>query len=110
MFWGASTKPTSAPASRYDDQIGVPPGIDGGADLADHLVEGDDLLALVMPAFLGGDLVLDVECGDPRLLVLADRADHVDRVAVAGVGIGDDRDGDRLDRQSDKPDIFRHGE
>ena len=48
--------------------------------------------------------------GDPRLLVLADRADHVDRVAVAGIGIGDDRDADRLDRQPDKADILRQGE
>jgi hypothetical protein len=79
-------------------------------DLPDHLAEADDLLALVMAAFLGADLVLDVECGDPRLLVLAHRADHVDRVAIAGVGIGDDRDRDRLDRQPDKADILRQGE
>src|SRR5207248_9332672 len=92
-----------------DDQIGVLPGIGGGADLADHLAEADDLLALVMPAFFGRELVLDVERGDPRLLVFADRADHVDCVAVAGIGIGDDRDADRLDRQPDKADILRQG-
>ena len=63
-----------------------------------------------MPAFFGRDLVLDVERGDPRLLVFADRADHVDCVAVAGIGIGDDRDADRLDRQPDKADILGQGQ
>ena len=89
-----------------DDEVLILPGVDGGVDLADHLGEADDLLALVMAAFLGRDLVLDMESGDPRFFVFADRADHVDRVAIAGVGIGNDRDADRLDRQADKSDVL----
>ena len=63
-----------------------------------------------MAAFLRAAPGPRCERGDPRLLVFADRADHVDRIAVAGVGIGDDRDADRLDRQPDKADILRKGE
>src|SRR5215470_16620270 len=93
-----------------DDQLGIAPGVDRGADLADHLAEAHHLFALVMAAFLGRDLILDVERCDPRFLVLADRADDVDRIAVAGIGIGDDRDADRLYRQPDEANVLRHGE
>ena len=63
-----------------------------------------------MAAFLGRDLVLDVEPGDPGFLVFAHRADHVDRVAVAGIGVGDDRDADRLDREADEMHVLDHGQ
>ena len=53
---------------------------------------GNDELALHVPALLRGHLVLDVDPGDPGRLVGADGADHVQRVAVAGVGVGDHRD------------------
>ena len=59
-----------------------------------------------MAAFLGRNLVFEVKAGDPRLLVFAHRADHVERVAVAGIGVGDDRDPDRLDRHPDKANIL----
>ena len=84
------------------------PGIDRRLDLADHLGARDDLLPLVMAAFLRRDLVLDMKPGDPGFLVLAHGADDIDRVAVAGIGVGDDRDRYRLDRQPDKADIFDH--
>ena len=96
--------------ARDDDEIGVLAGVDRGVDLADHLGEADHLLALVMAAFLGRDLVFDVKGGDPRFLVLADRADDVDRVAVAGIGVGDDRDFDRFDRHADKADVLGEGQ
>jgi hypothetical protein len=93
-----------------DDEVGIPPGVDRRMDLADHLGGADDLLSLVMAAFLRAHLILDVECRDPGFLVFADSADHVDRIAIAGIGIGDDRDADRLDRQSDKANILGQGQ
>jgi hypothetical protein len=47
-------------------------------------------------AALRDRLIFDVERGDPGGGVLADRADHVERVAVAVVGVRDDRHGNRL--------------
>ena len=89
-----------------DHHQGIPPGIDGGLDLADHLSPRDHLLAVVMPAFLGADLVFEVEGGDPGLFIFAHRADHVERVAIAGIGVGDDRDLDRLDGAADEAHIL----
>lgn len=43
-----------------------------------------------MAALLGHDLVLELNDGDAGLLILADGALHVDSVAEAGVGVGDD--------------------
>ena len=93
-----------------DHHVGVAAGVDRGLDLADHLGFGDDLLAFVMAAFLGRDLVLDVEPSDPRLLVFAHGADDVDRVAVAGIGVGDDRDADRLHGEADEVHVLDHGQ
>jgi hypothetical protein len=47
-----------------------------------------------VPALLGHHLVLELDAGDPGLLVELHGADDVERVAVAGVGVGDDRDVD----------------
>src|SRR5262245_20104386 len=49
-----------------------------------------------MPAFLWHHLVLEMDRGYAGGLVLARGADHVDRVAVPGVGVGHYRDIDRL--------------
>ena len=68
--------------------------LDGGPQLADHLVGADQQLAAHVPALLGHDLVLELDPGDAGLLVELHGADDVDRVAVAGVGVGDDRDVD----------------
>ena len=65
-------------------------GINGGLDLADHLFHGNDLTAGHVAALLGHDLVLELNDGDAGLLILADGALHVDGVAEAGVGVGDD--------------------
>ena len=53
-----------------------------------HLGAGDDLLILHMAALFGHDLIFDVNGGDASALVLLHGADHVERIAVAGVGIG----------------------
>src|SRR5439155_23149697 len=74
-----------------DDEIVRPAGGDGGADLRLHLRRRDDLLALHVTALLRGDLILDVDGGHAGALVLLHGADHVDRVAVAGIGVGDHR-------------------
>ena len=72
-------------------EVGVLPGINGGAYFLDHLVKGNNLLALHMAAFLGPELVLDVNGGHSCSLILADRATHIDRVAIACIGISDER-------------------
>ena len=74
----------------------VIPRLDRGPDLRRHLRRRYDELALHVAALLGGHLVLDVDPGDPGRLVGADGADHVQRVAVAGVGVGDHRDVDAV--------------
>jgi hypothetical protein len=48
-----------------------------------------------MAAFLREFLVLDVDAGDPDGLVFAHGPHDVELVAVAGIGVGDDRQGDR---------------
>jgi hypothetical protein len=72
------------------------PGLHGGADLLDHLARLDNLLALHVAALLGRYLILYVNRRDPGCFVLPDGADHVYRVAVAVVGVGDERYLDRL--------------
>ena len=73
-----------------DHEVGRLPGRDRGADLREHLVGRDDLLALHVPAPLGRHLVLDVQRRHAGLLVLLHGPHDVDRVAEAGVGVGDD--------------------
>src|SRR5260370_41231903 len=75
-----------------DDEAGLRAGLHRRADLLDHLLGRDDQLALQVAALLRGHLVLDVDPGDPGRLVGADGAEHVQRLAVTGVRVGDDRD------------------
>ena len=72
-----------------EQQVRVAPGGDRGLDLAHHLLDADHRLAAHVPAPLGRHLVLEVQPGDPGLLVGRHGAQHVDRVAVAGVRVGD---------------------
>ena len=65
------------------------------AVLADRLLERDDLPARHVAAALGNGLVLEVDARDARLDVFAHRADHVDGVAVAVVGVRDHGHGRR---------------
>ena len=78
---------------------------DRGGHLGRHLAGADELLALHVPALLGHDLVLEMDGGDAGRLVLVDRADHVERIAVSRVGVRDHRDPDRL---CDPPRVVNH--
>src|ERR1700722_14150549 len=68
-----------------DHEVGLGAGLHRRADLLDHLLGRDDQLALHVAALLRGHLILDVNPGGPGRLVGAHGADHVQRVAVAGV-------------------------
>ena len=73
------------------DEIRIAPRVAGGLDLGHHLGGRDHALAGEMAAALGPRLVFDVHAGDAGFLVIADGAPRVDRIAVAGIGIGDHR-------------------
>jgi predicted NUDIX family NTP pyrophosphohydrolase len=88
-----------------DHEVRILPRLDRGAHLADHLVGVDDRLAAHVSALLRQHLVLQVDAGHSRLLVQRDGAQHVDRVAVAGVGVGDHRD---VDRRRHPPRVVDH--
>ena len=79
---------------KFHHQVGIGPVLHGGADLVRELLGVDDLLARDVPALLRRHLVLEVEPRDAGLLVLPHRAHDVERVAVARVGVGDERDAD----------------
>jgi hypothetical protein len=65
----------------------------------------DDLLAARVSAALRRELVLDHRAREAGLRVAGDRAAHVHRVAVAGVGVADHRD---RDRRADVPALIEH--
>ena len=88
-----------------DDGIGVLPCRDRSPYLGHRLGSRDDLLVLHVPALLRSHLVLEVEAGDPRLLVELDGADDVYGVAVAGVHVRNQWDGDG---RGDAPDVLDH--
>ena len=87
--------------ARDDDHVRIAPRVHRRLDLADHLRLAHQLLALVVAALLGRDLVFEMEGGDAGLLVLPHAADHVERVAVAGVHVGDHRDVQGVHRARD---------
>jgi stage V sporulation protein SpoVS len=62
------------------------------ADFLHHLLGGNYILAGKVTAFLRKRLVLDLDAGGAGALQGANRAHDIDRVAIAGVGIDDDRD------------------
>ena len=84
--------------------------LDRGADLGDELGARDHLLAIEVAAALGRHLVLDVDRRHAARLVFAHGARHVELVAVAGVGIGDQRDADRARHDRRVVDHLAHGE
>ncbi len=73
-------------------KVGIAPRLGGGADLLDALLGRDHFLAGKVPAALGPDLVLDHQPGDAGALEALHREIDVDRVAVAGVAVGLERD------------------
>ena len=64
---------------------------DGRAHLDHHLRCRDHLLPLHVPAALGRDLILDLDCVGAGRLELARRQPDARLGAVAGVGVDDDR-------------------
>src|SRR3990172_2327223 len=73
-------------------QVGAAAGVGGGAQLGRLLLGRDDPLALEVAALLGPLLVLQDDARDAERHALAHRAHDVERVAVASVHIGDERD------------------
>src|SRR3989475_302337 len=84
--------------ARHDEEVAAPARVHRGPDLLHVLLDRDDPLALHMAAALGPDLILQEHAGCTGVDQLVHRADHVQRVAVAGVGVDNDRD---LDRAAD---------
>src|SRR5437660_672766 len=80
---------------RDDEEVRVRARLDRGADLSLELGERNDLVTREMSAALRRHLVLEVERRHPRALVQRHRPPHRERVAVAGVGVGDEGDPDR---------------
>ena len=71
------------------------PRIDGGLDLAGHLGGRDEALVVQMAAALREALVLELDRARAGALEEPHRALDVERIAVAGVGIDDERRGVR---------------
>src|SRR5438270_1373618 len=74
-----------------DHKIRVLPGVNGGADFLDHFIHRDDLLSLHVPAFLGPNLVFNMQAGNACTLVLMNGTSHVDWVAIASISVRDER-------------------
>jgi hypothetical protein len=79
--------------ARNDQEIRIEARGDGGSDLLDALFGRDHRLASEMAATLGPDLILDHDAGDAGALETADGEVSVDRIAVAGIGVGGKRYG-----------------
>ena len=56
-----------------------------------HFRGGDDLLIVHVPAFLRRDLVFYVNGCNSGELVVLHRADHVQRITIAGIRVSNDR-------------------
>ena len=80
--------------------------VDRGSQLGQPVLTRHDLLARHVPAPLRPHLVLEEDAGGAGVLVELDRADGVERVAVAGVAV-DDHDAVR-DGVADAPGGVRH--
>src|SRR5581483_10791697 len=77
--------------ARDDEKIIVFSGLHGSAQFFQLLIERDNLLALHMAAALGPVLVLEKHAGGAGPDQILYRAHDVDRIAVAGVSVDDDR-------------------
>ncbi len=75
-----------------DEEVPLGAGFHGRADLLHVLLPRHDPLAPHVPAPLGPDLILEEAAGRAGRDQLSDRAVDVQRIAVAGVGVDDDRD------------------
>ena len=74
--------------ARLDHEIGIDACLRGGADLLHHLFGGDDFLAFHVAAAFRPHLVLEHQSGDASALERTHGVIRVERVAVAGVAVG----------------------
>ena len=74
-----------------DDEIGIVQGVAHGLELRHHLSGRHDALVVIVAAFLREGLVFQMEGGNARALEGARGGLRIERIAIAGVGIGDDR-------------------
>ena len=93
--------------ARDDGKSIVPASQAGRFDLFHTFDQGYHLLAGHVPAALRMHLVLDIDAGKPRLLEHLHRVVHVHGIAVAGVGIGGQRDGEGAGQHPAMVDVFR---
>ena len=77
--------------SRDDDEVGVVQGIAHGFELLHHLGRRHEALVVVMTALLRKGLILEMEGGDAGALEGARGGLGIERIAVTGIGVGDDR-------------------
>ena len=126
---GASTNRKSAPASWIrarpverrlepldragigtgeDHQVRIHARIDGGLELRDHLGFRDHVLAVEVSAALRICLVLEHDRVGAGALQQLDGAARVDRVAEAGIRVGEDRYVHRLAHRRDVARELRH--
>jgi hypothetical protein len=96
--------------ARADHEVRIAAGVDRRLDLLHHLLGRDHGLSGHVPAALGRDLVLDGDGDDAGRLEGAHDEVHVEGVAVAGVGIGQERDGGALGEGAADPEIVVEGE
>jgi hypothetical protein len=78
--------------ARHAEDVGVCGSLHGGTDLHARLGARDHLLAARVAAFLRADLVFDHHGGGTGAGILDDRALDVERVAIAGIAVADQRD------------------
>jgi len=95
-----------------DDEVGIlaVADLDGGAIFPDRLFASHDGLAGDVAAALRELLVLDVDAGDAGLDELLDCSHGAQRVAVAVIGIRDDRNLDRTGHHRRDAGHLGHGE
>ena len=83
--------------ARDDDEIGIVQRIAHRLELLHHLGGRHERLVVVVPALLRERLILEMKRRDARALEAARGLLGVERIAVAGVGVGDDRHVDDID-------------
>ena len=84
--------------------------VDRRLDLAHHLGGGNERLAVEVAAALREVLVLELDGVGAGALHLPHRAPHVERVAVAGVGVHDQVGADAVADQRDGADHLAHAD
>ena len=79
--------------ARHQDEGGIATRVAHRVHLLHHLLRRNDLLALHVPAALRPGLVLNQQAGHAGLLKGAGRVVDVDGIAIARVGVGEQREG-----------------